>query len=306
MLITSVVLNWNRRDDTLACVAALQALELRSAQQEIVVVDNGSTDDSVAALRAAHDEVEIVQLERNLGYAAGMNAGIRHALAEGADWTLLVNNDTLAMPDMLQLMLDAGTGPSVGMVAPTVYYMDQPDRVWPSAGRRRQLTLAAFDTTASPPTSEPYDVDWATGCCLLVRRALWEDVGLFDERYGFYYEDHDLCLRAAKAGWRMVHVPQAGVLHRVAASTGQGSPRQAYLLARGSVPFYLSHTRGAQRLLIVPYRFGSFLRTLLEALLEGRPQVGTAYARGLWDGLRDVRRHSGPVALDDRTASKGV
>lgn len=287
--ITSIVLAWNRREDTLACLASLAGLENpHGCDHRIVVVDNGSRDGTAAAVHEAFPGLDVLVLPDNVGFAAGANAGLRHALAEGANWTLLVNNDTVAEPKLLARLLEVTAGPNVGLVTPTICYADAPDRIWPSAGWRRPLTLAAFDTTARPPTTDPYDVDWATGCCLLVRRQVWEQIGLFDERFRVYYEDHDLCLRAKAAGWRILHAPGARVLHRVSASTGAGSAAQMYLLARSSVPYYLTHSRGWHRVLIVVYRLGSLVRTLTRALASGRPTAGVAYVRGLRDGLCDV------------------
>ena len=288
MIVATIVVNWNRRDDTLACLASLSGQAADGVDQHIIVVDNGSTDGSVAAIDATFPYVETLPLEANLGYARAVNTGLRHALASAAELTWLVNNDTVARPGLLAALVGAMAEPSVGLAAPTVYFLDAPTRVWPSAGRRRRLTLAAFDTTADPPSRRPYDVDWATGCCLMVRTEVWRGTGMLDPRYAFYYEDHDLCLRARSAGWRIVHVPDATVLHRVAASTGEGSPRQLYLLARSSVPYYWLHTRGMHRAFIVAYRLGSFARTALECMASGRPRSAAAYARGLRDGLADL------------------
>ena len=287
---TSIVLAWNGRADTLDCLTALAGQAVPGVEHRLVLVDNGSADDTPAAVRAAFPDVEILALPENLGYARGMNAGLRHVLPAGPDWTLLVNNDAFAAPGLLAALLAAADAADVGLLAPTIYHLDPPGRVWPSAGRRSRLTLAARDTTARPPTRAPYDVDWATGCCLLVRRAVWDEVGLFDPRYHFYYEDHDLCLRVRAAGWRIRHVPAATAHHRVAGSTGVGSPRQAYLLGRASVRFYLDHTRGAQRGFILVYRLGSLVHTLARAFAHGRPAAGVAYLHGLRDGIDDVRR----------------
>lgn len=292
MIVATIVLNWNRRDDTLACLKSLAAQTLPpGAAQRVLVVDNGSTDGSVAAIRSVFPGVDVLELPRNVGYAAGVNAGVRRALAGDADWTLLVNNDTVAAPGLVACLLAATGDPRVGLVAPTVYYHDDPDSVWPSAGWRRRWTLAAFDTTAHPPTDAPYDVDWATGCCLLVRREVWPSVGPFDERFGVYYEDHDFCLRAKAAGWRILHVPEARISHRVARSTGTGSPRQMYLMARSSVAYYLKHTRGAAwRAFIAAYRLGSLVRTVAALVSAGRAVSARAYLDGLRDGLADARR----------------
>jgi hypothetical protein len=287
---TSLVLNWNRREDTLACLGSLVRMEAPGVAHRVLLVDNGSQDDSVAAVWRVFPAVEVLALPQNRGYARGMNAGLCRALAAGAQWTLLVNNDAVVAPDLLARLLAAASPPGVGISTPTIFRWDDPSAVWPSAGWRRRLTLAAFDTTARPPSPLPYDVDWATGCCLLVRRAVWQEVGLFDEGFPFYYEDHDLCLRARAAGWRILHVPAAWAWHRVSASTGPGSAQQMYWLGRSSVRYYLKHTHGARRPVIALYRLGSLARTLTEAVLAGRPEAGRAYCRGLTDGWRARRR----------------
>lgn len=303
----SIVLNWNRRDDTLACLKSLSAMTGGGAafRQQILLVDNGSTDGTPAAVRTAFPAVEVLALPANLGFAAGMNQGIRHALARGADWTLLVNNDAVAEPELLDRLLAAGGNPAVGFLAPTIRYFETPERVWPSAGRRRRLTLAAFDTTAHPPSSQPYPIDWATACCLLVRREAWLAVGLFDERFGMYYEDHDLCLRARAAGWELRHVPAARIRHKVARSTGPGSPAQRYHLGKSSVLYFAKHSRGLQRALILPYRAGSLLRSLARSLAEGRPDAGLAHLRGIAAGLAALRAEppAAPAAIDAIAAS---
>ncbi len=318
-----IVLSWNRRQDTLDCLTSLEAQRIpEGVEARILVVDNGSTDGSVEAIRAAHPRVRIHALPANVGYARGVNAGLRRALEAGADWTLLVNNDTQAEPELIAGLMAAaeaeaatigssagsestppsGSDPAsrsdakLSMLAPTIVYHDRPEEVWPSAGWRRKLTLAAFDSTADPPSPAPYPVDWATGCCLLVRSALWREVGLFDPGFRVYFEDHDLCLRARAAGWRILHVPPARIRHKVARSTGAGSPDQLYLLARSSVRYYHKHSRGLHRLLLCLYRAGSLLRTLVRCWREGRPRAGRAYLRGLRDGLRDLR--AGPDRRD--------
>lgn len=255
----------------------------------MALVDNASSDGTAAAVRAAWPRVRILEQARNVGFGAAVNRGVDWALARGADWVLVLNNDTILDPGLLAALMAAGEAePAAGMLTPTIYTFDQPATVWPSAGWRRGSTLAPFDTTADPPSQAPYGVDWATGCCLLVRRSVWESVGRFDERYHFYYEDHDLCLRVRAAGWRILHVPRAKAWHRVSASAGYGSPLQMYLLGRSSVTFFTRHARGWQKLWMAPYRVASLVRTLATAVLTGRPTAGLAYARGVRAGLSDL------------------
>ncbi|MFQ5459435.1 MAG: glycosyltransferase, partial [Anaerolineae bacterium] len=223
-------------------------------------------------------------------FAAGVNKGLARALAGPWEWTLLVNNDATVAPDALPRLVAAAGRGRVGLLAPTIFLTDRPRVVWPGAGWRRPITLAAFDSTANPPArGEAYDVDWAAACCLLVRRGVWDDVGLLDEAFWFYYEDHDLCLRAQAAGWRILHVPGATAHHRVASSTGLGTPGQMYLLGRSSVAFFARHTAGWQRTIIVPYRLGSLTRVLLASLVRRQGRSGWAYLRGVVAGLADLR-----------------
>jgi GT2 family glycosyltransferase len=301
-LITAIVLNWNRREDSLACLASLRDQRGLSVPLRLLFVDNASEDGSVEAVAERFPEASILALPLNLGFAGGMNAGVRKALDEGAHWTLLVNNDTVAEPDLVaRLHAAALADPGyLGILAPTIVRFDEPGQVWPSAGNRRRLTLAAIDTTEKPPSTEPYDVDWANGCCILVRDALWREVGGFDEAYAMYYEDHDLCLRAKSAGWRIQHVPKARIAHKVAASTGDGSPRQRFLLARSSVRYYHDHARSrGHRAFLFIYRVASFKLTLARTLLERRPGAGLAYGRGLLAGWRDLR-----LARADRASNQ--
>jgi hypothetical protein len=289
--LATVVLNWNRRADTLTCLGSLARQQGVDFEHTVIVVDNGSTDGSPEAIRLAFPTTRVLSLAANGGFAAGMNAGLRAALAQDVDWVLLLNNDTVVDGGLAAALLTAAASdPAIGLATPTVYYFDRPGVVWPSAGKRRPSTLAPRDTTAQPPSSEPYDIDWATGCCLLVRRAVWQDVGLLDEGYRFYYEDHDFCLRVQAAGWRLVHVPRARVWHRVSASTGAGTPLQLYLLARASVRFYAQHSTGPRRAWMAPYRAGSFVHTTWACVRRGQPEAAVAYARGLADGWRDLRR----------------
>ena len=152
MKIVSIVLGWNRRDDTLACLLSLSRQEAGGHQHELLLVDNGSDDGTAPAARQALPGLAVVSLEANRGFAAAANIGIEMALEQGADFTWLVNNDALALPGLLGMLLDATAVEAIGMATPTVCTMDEPDVVWPSAGWRRSLTLAAFDTTARPPS----------------------------------------------------------------------------------------------------------------------------------------------------------
>lgn len=288
--IAAVTVNWNGAADSIDCLNSLAGQRDLQEPLHLIVVDNASADGSVARIRRAHPSARVIALDENRYYAGGLAVGAAAALAEGADWLLILNNDTVADPELAARLLAAAEGDArCAAACPTIYRHDHPAEVWPSAGRRRRLTLAAVDSTClTTPQDPPRPVDWCTGCCLLVRAEAWQALGGFDAAaFPFYYDDHDFCLRARAAGWTLVHAPAARLWHKVARSAGLGSPRQGYLYGRGSVAFFRRHSGGLHRAFILPYRLGSLLLTLLRSLAAGRPAYAAAYARGLWDGWRE-------------------
>lgn len=283
-----VTLTWNRRDYTLACLDSL--FRSTYAPLHVLVCDNGSTDGTPDAVRAAYPEAEVLELGRNMGFAAGANAGLRHAFAAGAEQVLLLNNDTTVDANMIAALVQA-SAPDIAIVAPLIFYAAEPDIIWSAGGMRNRWTLeqvgdlrGQHNTTAWPATVER---DFVPGCAMLLSRDALSDVGLFDERFFMYYEDNDLCLRARAAGYRIVLVPGAHMWHKVAASSGGlDSPAERYGMARSSVQFFRKHVRNARWAVVAPYRLGSAVKTTARLLAGRNPQATTAYWRGLRDGWR--------------------
>jgi hypothetical protein len=283
-----LVLNWNRCEDTLRCLESLRRMTYPNFR--LLLVDNGSSDGTLAAVAARLPDVERIANAENLGFAAGCNVGLRHALARGADFVFIANNDTTVAPDLLDEVITAAVPPDVGMVAPLVYYEADPRRIWSAGAGRNPLTLemsgnlrGQMDTDAWP---EVVEREYLVGCGLLLKRQLMERIGLFDPRFFMYYEDLDLCLRARAAGFRVLLAPRAHMWHRVAVSSGGAdAPGERYWAARSSVQFFRKHVRGLCWLIVVPYRTGSAVKTVLRLLSRGKWEAARAYLRGLWDGL---------------------
>lgn len=209
--VCAVVVNWNGLDDTRVCLESLRRSEERAA---VVVVDNGSTDGSADAIAAEYRDVELLRSARNLGFAGGNNLGIRSALERGYEHILLLNNDAAVEPATIGALLAAARD-RVGIVGAA---LDEPDGVTIGGGRIDRWTFT------SAPVRDPRETpDYVSGACMLVRREVFEQVGLFDERYFFYFEDADLCLRARAAGWELAVAPGARVRHRLGATVSRGS-----------------------------------------------------------------------------------
>jgi GT2 family glycosyltransferase len=280
MKVAAVVLSWNGRDDTLAC---LRSLEREGA--DVIVVDNASEDGSAEAVSG----VELIRNERNLGYAGGMNVGLRAALERGADADLLLNNDVEVEPGAVATLATAVAG--AGAVCPLITFADDPERVWYAGasfdprrgynGRHRGFREPAASFTETAQT------DRACGAAMLIPRQALEQVGELDEGLFAYQEDTDWSLRARAAGLPVIVEPSARVRHKVSAATGgEGSPTALYYSVRNTLAVCERHAPLG--------RFGTWRRSLVAlAAFTGQALLGhgrIARLRGVRDGWRDFRR----------------
>jgi hypothetical protein len=246
-LVWIIIVNWNGRDMTLDCLDSLRAVTY--GKRQILVVDNGSTDGSVSALRERYPGVAVLPMTENHRFAGGTNAGIRHALAHGADLLLLLNNDTTVDPGFLALMVEClSSDPSTGIVAPKILYSAEPDRLWYAGGAISFWTGTMKHLGIRERDRGQHDIpgqtDYATGCCLLARRELVETIGMLDESYYMYTEDADWCMRARRAGYHIMYEPRAKIWHRLSVSAG--GHLSWYKLknkARGNLAFFARYAR---------------------------------------------------------------
>ncbi len=289
-LVYVITLNWNHCDDTLTFLAS--ASRLIYPHYRILVVDNGSKDGSALTIATNYPSVKQITNGRNLGFAAGVNVGIRHAMAHGAEWVWLTNNDTFLAADALNLLVKAALTLDADMAATKILYANGPERIWSMGGWRSHVTLeiTSFRRRSSNAQAEenPFEVDFITACGMLIRRRCLEKVGLLDERFFMYYEDSDYCLRAQATGCRAFIVPQARMWHRVAASIGgSDSLDERYYMALSSVRFFFfrKHVHGWRWLVVAPYRIGSAVKTTFRLIAHHRFAALKAYWRGLRDGL---------------------
>ena len=217
------MLNWNGKLVTLEGLGSLSAV--RYPNLKILLVDNGSHDGSATAVRQTFPHVDVLAMETNIGFARGNNAGIRHALAQGAEQIMLLNNDTTIDPDAVSIMSGVLQSSSdIGIVSPKIFYYARPTHIWYAGGKVsfwtgtiRHLGIREEDDGRFGKTGE---TEYATGCCLLTSRRVLESVGLLDETYYMYTEDADWSMRVRRAGYRIVFEPRARVWHKVSADVG--------------------------------------------------------------------------------------
>jgi GT2 family glycosyltransferase len=280
-----VAVNYNSPQNTVETLQSLAAMEY--PRFHLVLVDNGSTDNSLSIIGGLPLAFQLVRSERNLGFARGYNLGIERALAEGADAVLVINNDVLVAPDMLTHLVSA-LSKDTGAVGPLICYESRPDVIWSSGFRRHPITLEMMGGhrglhVAPGMSLAAYEVDYLLGCAVLIPSEVFRDVGFFDPRFFLYYEDLDLSLRVQERGFRLLTAPAARMWHKVAGSTGIDSPCRNYHLARSSVLFFRKHSRGWRTPVIAAWRLGSATRKLIRWSRANAPGVH-AYMRGLRDG----------------------
>jgi GT2 family glycosyltransferase len=289
--VTAVVLNWNRREETLACLESLLASDW--PRLSVIVVDNGSEQEVGHAVAARFGDVTTVRNEANLGFAGGMNSGIRHALELGVDYVLLLNNDTLVDPAMVsELMRAAGDHPDAGIISPLQFFRDRPDVV-ATAGLRvnprrayqgRPVAMGKRDRGEFHGVRE---VDAPVGTAMLVSADVIREVGLLDEDLYLYIEDVDWALRMREAGRRIYVACDARLWHSVSASSGgRDAPLVSYYHARNTFVVCARHAplRGPRGVL----RNAEIL--LANLLHAWRCRGRVAHMRAVLAGWRDYRR----------------
>jgi GT2 family glycosyltransferase len=288
-LVVAVVLNWNGKQDTLECLETLNHQSYPNLR--IILVDNHSTDGSPKAVSEHYPDVELIINPEDYGFGRGLNVGIRRGLLLGADFIFTVSNDTLVEKDCIQNLLKSAN-PETGLLAPMIYYAQQPNVIWALGGQTNRWNLEKqspwdnqLDQGGWP---EVIDQDFVTGCALLFPRSTLEDVGGFDEKIFMYYEDSDLCMRIRKAGRKILVVPSAKMWHKVAASSGGiETPTERYWMARSSIYFFKKHARGIQIPIVILWRAGSALRTTFRLARMKKWHSLKSYWLGLYDGLRN-------------------
>lgn len=288
-LVISVILNTNRRVETLECLDSLQHNSYRN--QKIIVLDNHSTDGSVAAIRQSHPDVQIVELTENLGYAGNNNVGIEAAVQQGADWIFVLNEDIVLHEDCIHSLVTLGqSDEKIGVVGPLVYHHDEPDYIQSAGGMLRtnwDTWHIAQNEKDMGQVTAPRDVDFISGCAIMVRRDVVKCVGGIDERFFYYKEETEWCFRIRQDGWRIVVTPQAKIWHKGVQRDYHPNPSLMYYKTRNWFLFLLKH-KAPLRVWIGAWM--QFLRTIVSWSIKpkwrSKREHRDAMLRGMFDFLR--------------------
>ena len=271
-LVYIIILNWNRPALTINCLHRVEGLDY--PDHHTLVVDNGSSDDSVAQISGVFPGVEIIQVPTNLGFGAGNNRGVRLALERGTEYVWLLNNDTHVFPETLtRLLAKAQEDSTCGAVGSVLLYSLDPEHVQAWGGGSINFLTGSARHFKRPSPLGP--TAFLTAASLLVRADAIKAVNFFDDKFFLYWEDADLCYRIRKAGYRLVVAPEAKLLHLESATLTMNSPLQLYHSARSSVRFFFRHARVP----LIPVAISLSLR-VAKRLARGRWNQASALVRG--------------------------
>jgi GT2 family glycosyltransferase len=298
--VLAIVLNWNRPELSVKCVQHVLAQQRASA--DVLIVDNGSTDDSVERFRRSGLSADVLALPVNEGFAGGMNAGLWRALENEYEYAWLLNNDAFAAPDCLHALLTRITDdPAVAMVTPRIVL---PTGIEQHAGGTVDLSTAYLDPKKAAelesPRGEGY---WLTGTAVLVRLAAIRAVGLFEPAFFAYWEDVDLSTRLTRRGSTLASVPTATVVHAGGASGGGlDSPFVWFLVTRNQWLYLARHGRGRASATRWLRYVVSILRGTTSAEWNGM-RMTAALVNAMLAGVSAARRNQfGPPPYEVRPA----
>lgn len=286
-----VILSWNGREDTLACLESIR--HVRWDRLTTIVVDNGSTDGTTQAVSDRFPGTVVVRSEENLGACGGNNLGIRRAQELGADYVLVLNNDTEVDPGLVEaLVAEAERRPEVGALCPLIYYDDPPDTIWyagaeydPRKGYNGRLT--GYRETDTGQYSTVREITQVSTTAVLIPRHVLEDVGLVDETLFIHIEDIEWSLRMRRAGYRLYYVPEAKLWHKISAACGgEDSPTVCYYAIRNTLE--VNHRYAPLRGLPALSRYLVTAAAHLAHARKGRDPIGNA--RAVIEGWRDYHR----------------
>lgn len=284
-----VILNWNAPELTSACVASVQNSDYRHL--DVLVIDNGSSDNSPVQIETRFPNITIIRNATNVGFAEGSNQGIRYAIERAAGYVLLLNNDTIVDREMISRLVETAAARNNRVaVSPAIYDGFTPDRLHFVYGRTNLWTGVfsnpAHNAPASTPFEPPVNMEYASGCCILMPMELISALGELESRFFAYCEDVEWSLRARQMGFALLCDTRAKLWHYVASTGGKNPALMRYLMTRNHIWTMRKHATTVQfavfALAFYPPR--CVLR-LAKAVRARQWQCIPAEFRGAWHGF---------------------
>ncbi len=284
-----LILNWNKPQDTLDCLKSVFALDYPNFQ--VLVVDNGSENESAQKIFGEFPEIELLELKENLGYTGGNNAGIAHAINNGCDFIWILNDDVVVAPESLSCLVRAAEDePEGGFFGPVVYCKENPDDILSAGGKfEKELfskPIGLGKKISWKDSTGLSDVDYLSGCALLVRNKTIADVGPLNGSFFAYHEDVEWCYRGKQKGYRSILVKDARVWPPDTRKRDDVSASVTYYMTRNHL--YFLNMYKIDKIILLKKMFG-YIKTILSWSLQPKWKYKRAQrdamARAIYDFL---------------------
>lgn len=296
-----LIVNWNGYDDTVECLNSLNNLSAEEFQT--IVVDNGSSVDSYLLLKKNFPNIKIFRSETNLGFSGGNNLGIKLALQNKADYILLLNNDTVVEPNFIsQLLRVFELDENTGIASPKINYYDSPDIVWSAGGRISKIRGSGFalgNIKSDSISEEIKEVSFVSGCCMLIKKEVFDKVGFLDDDFFLYLEDTDFCIRVRDAGFKIFVANKSVIYHKVSKSTIKlEKPVSLYYTTRNRLLLVRKHFKAYLPVTFIYIALTMSLKSLYW-IFVGKRNNGKAVFHAIKDFLRNKKGK-----IDEKTYGK--
>ncbi len=297
--VSIIILNWNGLGDTIECLESVKGITYHN--YEVIVVDNGSSGNDAQVLKEKFgDWAHIIENDKNYGFCGGNNIGMRYALDNlYPDYFVMLNNDTIVDPELVtELVKVTEADLAIGVAGARMYYYDEPDRSFPFRGKAEfwhgyvvKMLRLAWDKIKGRVDNRQgeliREMDWVPGTCFLIKKKSVEDIGLFDENYFCYMDEIDYCIRAGKAGYKIVYVPEAKFWHKFKQSSRKVTGFSCYYAVRNRFRLLRKHAKRWQYWWFMVYFFGLhfWLATGYYLIFRHNLRLLLSFYRGVRDGL---------------------
>jgi len=276
--VSVIILNWNNYRDIKECLLSLD--KITYPNYEMIIVDNGSIDGSTLKIQKDFPQHKYIYNKDNLGFTEGNNIGMEYAMKKGTDFVLILNNDVIVEKNFLELLVDiALKNWDVGIVGPAIYFYHEPEKLSPTGCEINYWRI----NTKVYYSAEPAEMDWVYGCCLLVKKEVINKIGYFYKPYFISYEDVDYCVRAKKAGFKVIYEPKARIWHKSGTSLKKISNSYYYYFNRNKLLFVKRNAPVYIKYLFYFYFSSYLIFRIIEKLIKKDAPVAFTIRDGLID-----------------------
>ena len=293
-LVYVILVNFKTSSDTIECIKSLRSIDYDN--YKVIVVENGSNDNSYEILRDNCNDEILIKSKENLGFAGGNNLGIEKALEDGAEYVLLLNNDTIVEKDFLSELVNSfNYDEKVGIVGCKINYYNNPNIINYAGGEIvwNKFTTRFFDCDKEDvdKTEELKEITFVSGCAMMISTKVIKEIGALDHSYFMYYEDTDYCARAIEKGFKLMYQPSSKIYHKISSSSGGDlSPFVLYWSTKNRQKFRRKFSKKISWWRLIYFDIFNFISRGMRViiyLIKGEKEKAKSIAKGYMDGLKE-------------------